>query len=63
MGLTKAILLNLDTELDFYHSDGKTDFVGNRNTRTHIKDVTMGGGSSTSFGLMNLEDLIMEKDV
>ena len=60
MGLTKAILLNLDTELDYYNSDGKTDFVGNRNTRTYIKDVSMGSGSTTSFGLMNLQqkDLI-----
>jgi hypothetical protein len=48
--------MNLDTELDYYHSDGRTDFVGHRNTRTHIKDVSMGAGSSTSFGLMNLRD-------
>ena len=54
MSLHKAILLNLDTELDYYHSDGRTDFVGHRDTRTHIKDVSMGAGSSTSFGLQNL---------
>ena len=52
----RDFLLNLDTELDYYHSDGRTDFVGHRDTRTHIKDVSMGAGSSTSFGLMNLRD-------
>ena len=56
MSMTKAILLNLDTELDYYHSDGRSDFTGNRNTRTYIKDVSMGSGSSTSFGLMNLAE-------
>ena len=61
MGLTKAILLNLDTELDYYNSDGKTDFVGNRNTRTYIKDVSMGSGSQTSFGLMNLAPVTLYK--
>ena len=55
-------LLNLDTELDYYHSDGKTSFTGNRNTRTHIKDVSMGRGSTTSFGLVNLEDLVKEDE-
>ena len=53
---------NLDTELDYYHSDGRTDFKGNRNTRTHIKDVSMGAGSNTSFGLMNLADLVKEPE-
>ena len=46
--------MNLDTELDYYHSDGKTAFTGNRNTRTHIKDVDMSRTSSTTFGLQNL---------
>ena len=49
--------LNLDTELDYYHSDGKTDFKGNKNTRTYIKDVDMGAGSHTSFGLVNLDSV------
>ena len=62
MALRKALLLNLDTELDYYHSDGRTDFTGNRNTRTHIKDVSMGRGSTTSFGLMNLDDLVKEPE-
>jgi len=61
MTLHKAILLNLDTELDYYHSDGKTDFKGNRNTRTYIKDVSMGAGSSTNFGLMNLDQVTLYK--
>merc|ERR1711988_1476573 len=57
-------LQNLDTELDYYHSDGRTDFTGNRNTRTYIKDVSMGAGSTTSFGLLvNLdEDLSDDED-
>ena len=56
-------LQNLNTELD-YHSDGRTDFTGNRNTRTYIKDVSMGPSSSTSFGLLvNLdEDLSDDED-
>ena len=57
---TSAYLANLDTELDYYHSDGRTDFKGNRNTRTHIKDVSMGAGSNTSFGLLNL---VEDKDL
>merc|ERR1711988_2002346 len=56
-------LQNLDTELDYYHSDGRTDFKGNRNTRTYIKDVSMGRGSTTSFGLLNLDvDLSDDED-
>ena len=42
------------TNIDYYHSDGKTSFTGNRNTVTKIKDVDMGSGSITTFGLMNL---------
>ena len=59
----EAGLQNLDTELDYYHSDGKTSFTGNRKTRTHIKDVSMGPSSTTSFGLLNLvEDLSDDED-
>ena len=47
-------LLNLDTELDCYVSNGVTNFVGNRDTRTHIHSAYMGANSVTSFGLMNL---------
>ena len=62
MGMS-GYLVNLDTELDYYHSDGRTDFKGNRNTRTYIKDVSMGPSSTTSFGLVQLdEDLSDDED-
>ena len=47
-------LLNLDTELDCYVSNGYTSFVGNHDTHTYIHSAVMGKDSVTSFGLMNL---------
>ena len=48
--------------MDYYHSDGRTDFAGHRDTRTYIKDVDMGAGSQTTFGLMNLIDIFDDED-
>ena len=40
MTLTKAILLNLDTELDYYHSLGETNFVGKKAPELTSKMLT-----------------------
>ena len=54
LSAAKGLLFNLDTELDCYTTEGTTSFVGNRDTRTHIKTAIMGANSNTHFGLMNL---------
>lgn len=39
--------VNLDTELDYNHSDGRTDFKGNRNTKILSASILLESRSST----------------
>ena len=49
--------VNLDTELDYNHSDGRTDFKGNRNTKILSASILLESRSSTQM-ILGLEILV-----